>query len=498
MLNDHDVNDLLSDMPRGVPGKDPEKTKPSGASFAGADDLRPHVCAPLAKDRLVFGRVKDSYIGILDDRHVVTFAGTRAGKGVSALIPNLLGYDGSMVIVAPKSELPEQTARHRAERLGHTVFLHDAYRETKPSLACFLADYNPYATLTPDSRTFVDDGNLVADGMVIPEGSSHATHWDESSRLLIAKTGLHVCSYPDYAGRRNLNTLRDLLINGRTFTTRDGTTLTGMAGLWAEMQDNQAARGTIAGTGASFASKSVNESSAILSTARRHTEFLDSPSIQDAVDGNDIDFRRLKREKMTVYVTLPASRLADNARLFRLVLNGLFLAMESEKTKPALPVICLIDEFHALGYMRLIEVAAGLVAGYSLRLWTVFQDLTQLQSMYRHSWETFLSNAGVVQCFANSDLTSLEWISKKLGMTSVLAQGSREVSLEDRKQGVTGAGKSHNMAALLEPHEIGLKFRRNDPRRRQLLLLAGEKPIVVLSRAVSYLDSPYKELLDTD
>ena len=43
-------------------------------------------------------------IGWKDDRHVMTIAGSRAGKGVSLIIPNLLLYEGSALVIDPKGE----------------------------------------------------------------------------------------------------------------------------------------------------------------------------------------------------------------------------------------------------------------------------------------------------------------------------------------------------------------------------------------------------------
>lgn len=338
MLNDHDVNDLLNDMPRGVPGKEPEKAKPSGALWAGADDLRPHVCNPLDGDRIINGKVGNAWIGVKTDMHATTFAATRSGKGVSGCQLALLGYKGSMVAMAPKSENPDLTARVRAERLGQKVFLIDPFLETKSSLAKYRAKFNPLSILKPGSKTLIADARLLADSIVIPEGS-HAVHWDESARSIIANIILHVATFPDYGARRNLNTVRDLLLHGRTFTTPEGETLKGMAGLWAEMQSSRAARNVVSGAGASFSQKSVNEAAAILSTARRHCDFLDIEGIQDVLDGDDIDFRDLKRKPMTVYLDLPATRLNDCSRLFRMALNMLMLAVEQEKKSPTFPLL---------------------------------------------------------------------------------------------------------------------------------------------------------------
>ena len=80
-------------------------------------------------------------------------------------------------------------------------------------------------------------------------------------------------------------------------------------------------------------------------------------------------------------------------------------------------LFCL-DEFAALGHMEPIEKAAGQIAGFGVKLWPVIQDLTQLQRDYKKAWETFMGNAGLLTFFGNTDLTTLEHISKRLGNRS--------------------------------------------------------------------------------
>lgn len=84
------------------------------------------------------GRDRDGRtVGHLDDRHVITVAGSRSGKGRSTLIPNLLLYPGSCVVNDPKGENATITAayhvcRHRGcSKNGKSVArdkLHAAYQ----------------------------------------------------------------------------------------------------------------------------------------------------------------------------------------------------------------------------------------------------------------------------------------------------------------------------------------------------------------------------------
>ncbi len=56
-----------------------------------------------------------------DPRHMVTVAANGAGKGVSAIVPNLLTYEGSMLAIDPKGELAAITGRRREAR-GQNVY----------------------------------------------------------------------------------------------------------------------------------------------------------------------------------------------------------------------------------------------------------------------------------------------------------------------------------------------------------------------------------------
>ena len=56
------------------------------------------------------GKRRNTYLGIpIDDRHGITIAGARAGKGASFIIPNLLFYPGSVIANDPKGELARVT-----------------------------------------------------------------------------------------------------------------------------------------------------------------------------------------------------------------------------------------------------------------------------------------------------------------------------------------------------------------------------------------------------
>ena len=162
---------------------------------------------------LLLGRREGRLIGWNDDRHLMTIAGSRAGKGVSLIIPNLLFYEGSAVVVDPKGENARITAgrRGRGTRafgrgLGQDVYVLDPFEVSGMASASF----NPLAELDLASHDFAEDAGLFADALIQhPEHGEK--HWTELAQALLRALILVALADADPA-RRNLITVRRLLM----------------------------------------------------------------------------------------------------------------------------------------------------------------------------------------------------------------------------------------------------------------------------------------------
>src|SRR5687768_174736 len=99
---------LFDDFPRGLSGVSSRNAPLGTASWsATAPDWN--------NGHLWLGRDDEGRaVGIGDDRHAITIAGSRAGKGRSVIIPNLLLWDGSCVVIDPKGENATRTAAQRS------------------------------------------------------------------------------------------------------------------------------------------------------------------------------------------------------------------------------------------------------------------------------------------------------------------------------------------------------------------------------------------------
>ncbi|MCC8429890.1 type IV secretory system conjugative DNA transfer family protein [Reyranella aquatilis] len=396
-------------------------------------------------------------IGFDDNRHVVTVAGSRAGKSSTVLIPNLLRYPGSTLVLDPKGELARATADAR-RAMGQQVHILDPFGATgQPSQA-----HNPFDELAGGNPEHIGaDAALLADALIISNDKD--PHWTDSAKNLLRGITLH------------------LLSTGRTATIRELRRLLNadpdeLEHLLKDMVNSDAFDGAVANVGAAFLGKATSggeELQSILSTAQEQTTPLDD--VRKITDRSDFRLRDLKRGPVTIYLVLPAMRMATHSRWLRLVIQQAFAAMELDETTPAHPVLFLLEEFPVLGHLRAIETAAGFVAGFGVKLWTVVQDFSQLKVHYPKSWETFLGNAGIIQAFGNVDLTTTEYLSKRLGNLTIVEEQNVPISSSSLSHGDLGRREHLRQVPLLDASEITRFFARETG--RQLLLCPGRPPI---------------------
>ena len=496
----------------------------------------------------IFGKLqgadgKDQVLVHDDDAHVVTIAGSRAGKGVSLIIPNLLSYHGSAIVIDPKGENATVTAQWREDKLKQKVIVLDPFGETD-----FVSNsFNPLLFLDAEGDEFMDDINDLAEALIV-RGNGNDPHWDESARSMIKMILKYIVMDHDIS-KRNLTWLRKLLLVGQsksekpfykkpTFEYDDEATEEANEEYRLELEEEiiddqeqsfkQFLKNLskhrdvfIKGTAQRFLQAGEKEVGSIISTTQRNTEFLDSPPICATLEKNDFDLSIL-RAGATIYLVLPEIRLAGQSRWLRLLLTVFLrhLQMDKRKSESDPSVLIVLDECAALGYMQVIERAAGYIAGFGVKLWSIWQDLSQLKKNYRDSWETFIGNAGTFTAFGNVDLTTREYISKYLGQcetprveestTDGTSHNENRAGLDQMMKSSlasvdAGGGKgssasynkkpTHVISPLLLPEEVGRYFGKSTGK---ILALFGQGQPVCADRIIYYEDEPFNSRAETN
>lgn len=349
-------------------------------------------------------------IGVPTEKHMVTIAGTGAGKSTGALIPNLCLHKGSLLCVDPKGELARITAArrgkggHGVKGMGQDVFVLDPFRITGIE-SC---SYNVFDEMARIASRDVDGpvsyAGKIAEAIV--EVSGRDPFWDTAARRVVLGLILYVFQGP--ADKRNLVQVRRLLMEGDQEAFEAGIKAAlidpkkndAFDALLIAMQHVPAGpyRDTIAFAAGSLLQMGPNQLGSVLSTAQEHTAFLDIPEIRRISMSSNFLLEDLKNRPMSVYLSIPINAVSGVAgRWLRMFVLMLIDMMMRVATAPKPPILLAIDEFPSLGKLDGIEVVAPVLRSYGVRFWAVGQDIEQFKKTYPDSWGSFIGGAEAVQ-----------------------------------------------------------------------------------------------------
>ena len=327
---------------------------------------------------------------------------------MAVLVPNLLHLSNSIIVTDPKGELAAITSKYR-RTLGPVIILNPfgVLTDIRPDLAS--DGYNPLRHLNPHSKSYPDDCARIAEALVkVTPGKSE--HFSMSARQLI--TAAIMRAGFTHEGCATIQHVRNLLsLPRKEFIELIGDMMTHeVDGELYMPLVNKASR---------FLSP-TDEVSDVLSTVSVQLESFDSIHISSDLAAGDFDFRRLKTETITVYIILPPEELEQHSPWLRMIINNALYALMTPPVPGRESVIVILEEMYAtVGRLPVIEKVIGLVRGYGIQLWPIFQSLLQAQDLYGRNWESFIGTAGVLQSFAPGDTFTADYISKLAGKSTI-------------------------------------------------------------------------------
>lgn len=440
---------------------------------------------------------KDSLLGWAGDGHLITVAPTRSGKGIGLVVPNLLHYPGSVIVVDPKGENYAITADFRRKVLKQEVVCLDPFHVVSGYTDSInpldgIVDYRkPPATYLEQNPELGDIAANIAEAMIMRAAGAKDPHWDDKARTLLKGFILAVICGKGPNRQRHLSEVRALLT--QPFRSIEDF-------LYDVMKaDGTAAGGLLRRAANEILSSGKEELKSIISTALKHTEFLDSQLACNALGDYDegcsgtYNLADLKSiGGVSIYMIIPPHHLTRYVRLIRLWVTMAMAAMTRSNVYPAdgCPVLFMLDEMAQLGTMEMMRQAVSLLAGYGMSIWMIWQDLSQLKALYEHDWPTFLANAKIQQFFGINDHETAKYISEMLGAATIEVSSSS--SGENYKSGIIfnskeGVNKSTSLSEItrniLNPDEV-----RRLNRKAMITFVQGIPPI--LGERISYFEDP--------
>ena len=402
--------------------------------------------------------------------HHLLLAGTRAGKGVSALIPAILDHDGPVVVVDIKGELAAVTAAHRA-RMGRRVI------KLNPYHLCGLdTQYlNPLDYVRPAQATRARDVQVIADGCVRTEHGDNS-HFSEMARQLLAAAIEVACQDEEACGRTLQAALRLVL----SATAEETITL------WSQSAALLGPR--IADTASVFLQTGQRERGAILTTLRRNTAWLQDDAVSEVLAQSDFHFGELIAGDVDLYICVPLDQLEAQANLLRLMVN-LVLGAVLREAQPRLrkKLLMVLDETPRLGRMQQLLSLATVSAGYGVEAIFVTQDIGSLRAVWGDNEASTIAGAcATVRAFGlgRTDSASAEFLAASMGSMTIQTQST---SLTKARNGLSKSTSiSETAKRLISPDEI-LEMAPDE-----MICLIRSKPPFTLKRIISHTHPAYR------
>lgn len=441
---------------------DDEKMHGGKQRWAQLEDLRK--AGMLQQEGFIIGKLGYGsyvYTGRYDS-HILTIASVGSGKGVGVVIPNLLRHKGSAVVLDPKGENFIITAKKRKD-LGNKVFYYDpwevidSYNKLNHGTVvhgAIKATINPLDFISPDSLDIEDNARMLASSLILRTDSSGDFFYN-GAETLIARLIVFVCTtMPMGSPDRNMLSVRALVtMQGRDLMVKlvkvysslkaSGKKLHPMViDLMNWLDDNLKSKAR------SFAD--------IFSFAQQATEFLSNVRVSKAFETSNINILELKTNPTSLYLILDMDKLlfvSDNYKpLVRLIITTCMMGA-SVRTVAKEKLLFMLDEIAQLGNLQYLPNLLSIYRSKGVVVWTIWQNIAQIQSNYEKEWQTIVGNCDVQQYFGVNDQETAKIVSEAAGQTTIYKEAyttsestSRGESYSDSQSRSSGRGTSEQVS----------------------------------------------------
>ncbi len=173
---------------------------------------------------------------------------------------------------------------------------------------------------------------------------------------------------------------------------------------------------------------------------------------------DEMDFDSIGKEKTAVFLIIPAARQTYKviANIFYSQLFERLMLVANRDCNGRLPLLVSaeLDEFANIGKIPNFNETLAVVRSHNIRICIVLQGLSQLKALYEKTWESIIGNCSIFTFLGTNDMDSREYVSKKLGKTTVRVD-SRSYNRGTSQGGGGGSdSESYIQRDLLAPDEI--------------------------------------------
>ena len=417
------------------------------AHFASAADLQK--AGLFAAGGILIGKFAGKFLSFGGQEFVLVAAPTRSGKGVGVVIPNLLNYQDSVLVLDMKLENWQTTSAFRRSVLGQETFLFNPFATDRCTHR-----WNPLDAVSRDP--YIMPGDVLQIAQVFypsREGDKNRFFTDQAQNLFFAiSMFLLETEHPRC-------TLAEVFRQGSGYGKPLHVHLRACLDTHPSLspQCRDAINRTLSNPDETFGNIKASFDAPLLMFA--------NPMIDAATAVSDFRLEDIRRKKMSIYFGVTPNKLEAASRLINLFFTQAVSLNTSvlPEADPSLQYQCLMlhDEFTAFGRLSIISKGVSFIAGYNLRLLTIIQSKSQLEGDSLYSppdARNLIVNHEVKILFTPEDDRSAKELSEMLGTYTTKSE-----SVSSNRSGhifsingnsSAGTSISEQRRALMMPQEL--------------------------------------------
>lgn len=333
--------------------------------------------------------------------HALIVAPTGRGKGVGFVIPNLLTYKGSAVVLDVKGENFRETSRFRAS-MGDKVFRFAPTDWDRPTHR-----YNPLARIAAMTNPDRQQMELKLTAKLFLQ-----TDNEKLSGLLAGGIDLFVAAGL-LAFERGVPTIGEIY----RITASGGDKQKEYLKRSQEVKNTSAK--LIFERMASTNNDTLTSYLSLLMTSGLDT--WDNRAIDAATATSDFSFRDIRRRPHAIYIVVESEMIRPLAPLIRLFFSDLIASLQVQEPgdDEPWPVMIMLDEFDRLGKMPIVAESIKTLRSFGGNLAIVTQTIPALDEIYGENTRRSLQGgAGVKLYLTPSEQKTIEELSQAVGKTT--------------------------------------------------------------------------------
>ena len=377
------------------------------------------------KDGLYIGGYRDKksklhYLRHNGDEHIIGFAPTRSGKGVGLVIPTLLSWDGSAIVLDIKGENYAITAGWREKYANNRIYKFNPNDPTGES-----AKFNPLQEIRLKTTYEIADTENIVIMLLDEKGEGLKDFWEKGGKTFLSSFILHTLymAKNEYAPTPSLSEIYKAL-NNRNIDE----ILADMLSYYHD-QDNQITHPAISTGAMGLTNLAERTRGDIIATINNVLSLYIDPVIELNTKTSDFRLEELMNDNqpITLYIVIDPENIDRMQPLFRVImlqiLKRLIKKLEFQNGKQIKSyqhrMLLMLDEFTAVGKIEYFEKSLAYMAGYGIVAYIIIQDTEQLYRLYSKE-ETIISNCHIKIAFTPNKEDTANLLSKMTGTTTVV------------------------------------------------------------------------------